>query len=66
MKAFGRGLAAFFLMLAIGYIGVVVLFPAPTVDVWHPGDLTGPSAAERLSEQARALVAHRPSTSLAQ
>lgn len=66
MKAYWRGFAAFFLMLAIGYIGVVVLFPAPGADSWQPSDMSGPSAAERLSAEAHALVSRRPAASLVQ
>ncbi len=61
MLAFVRAVGAFFLMMAIGYLAMVVMLPAPTPGLGHPDELmTGRSAAVRLSDEARALSAHKP------
>jgi hypothetical protein len=64
MVGFGRVVAAFCLMVAVGYLAVVALMPAPPETGWRPVDISGPSAADRLSKEAQALVSRKPSDTL--
>ena len=64
MVMFGRAVAAFVLMVAAGYLAVVALTPQPSGGDWRPEDMTGASAASRLSQQAEALVSHKAAAAL--
>jgi hypothetical protein len=66
MKMFGRAIAAFLLMVLAGYVAVVAFVPPPPPTDWRPADMTGVSAAARLSQEAQSLVSRRPSSSTLQ
>lgn len=58
MRAFGRFIGSFILLLAIGYIAMVAFLPAAPSAA---DDLrSGRSVAVQLSEQAGALISRKP------
>lgn len=64
MMSFVRTIAAFALMLVAGYVVMVAVLPAPTSANGRPDEMTGASAAARLSQEAQILVGRKPAATL--
>ena len=64
MLALFKVLGSFGLMVVAAYLLVVAFLPPPTGGGWKPEDMSGTSAAARLTRQAQALATRRPVSSL--